>query len=266
MGPPVVTESCYQPIHAWGWPSGWLTVSSNPDHSVWSAVPQQSRVCWDLPLDVLLVELIASCSDVVWSWPLGVLVLGPLWRDSGAVQCEMLPVTGPGKCVWSYRGIHILWLPLLGLGMCRKDQAAHQGWLLPAPGPGEGQQKSLGPRRSASVSTCQQLLQWRRYELDANILSEYRCDQIDEHINFVGSCNVLPMYPKPFRPIIVSFTSVTCLTDSILIPPQSDVPDPLLNLNLFWIILLVKKNHLFWNCIKLPQSMQYCGREKKLLS
>ena len=37
--------------------------------------------------------------------------------------------------------IHSLWLPLLGLRVHGKDQAAHQVQLLQAPGPGVGQQK-----------------------------------------------------------------------------------------------------------------------------
>lgn len=72
-----------------------------------------------------------------------------------------------------------------------------------------------------------QELQWRIYELDTDILSEYRvCDQVDEHINLVGSCNVLPVYTKASRPIILSFTSEACLTDSFQTLPQSDIPDP----------------------------------------
>ena len=46
-----------------------------------------------------------------------VLVLGHLGRDSGAYQCQALPMTGPGLQVWSQTVIHHLWLPLLGLGM-----------------------------------------------------------------------------------------------------------------------------------------------------
>lgn len=48
---------------------------------------------------------------------LGVLVLGPLGRNSGAGQCQTLTVTGAGQPVWSYKVIHSLWLPLLGLGV-----------------------------------------------------------------------------------------------------------------------------------------------------
>ena len=47
---------------------------------------------------------------------------------------------------------HSLWLPLLGLNACGKDQAVHQGWLLPAPGPEAGQPKSQGTLRS--TFTC----------------------------------------------------------------------------------------------------------------
>ena len=70
------------------------------------------------------MKLIASCSDVAVSSPLGVLVLGPLGRDSGAEQCHKLPVTGPGQPVQRYKAVHSLWLSLLGLGVHGKDQAA----------------------------------------------------------------------------------------------------------------------------------------------
>lgn len=49
-----------------------------------------SGACQDFPLEVLLVELIASYSNVVLSPPLSVLVLGPLGRDSGIGQCVCL--------------------------------------------------------------------------------------------------------------------------------------------------------------------------------
>ena len=46
----------------------------------------------------------------------------------------MLHVPGPGQPVWSYTAIHGLYLPLLGLGVHGKDQAAHQDLLWPALG------------------------------------------------------------------------------------------------------------------------------------
>ena len=58
-----------------------------------------------------------------------VLVLEPLGRDSDSNQCHTLPVTGSGQPVWSYKVIHSLWLPLLGLGVHRNDQGVHQGQL-----------------------------------------------------------------------------------------------------------------------------------------
>lgn len=66
---------------------------------------------------MLLVELIGSCSDMVRE---GVLDLEPLGRDSRAGQYQMLPMTHPGLPVWSYKTIHILWFPLLGLGVQRR--------------------------------------------------------------------------------------------------------------------------------------------------
>ena len=47
--------------------------------------------------------------------------------------------------------IHSLWLPLLGLLLCRKNWAVHQGWFLPAPVQGEGQLKSPSSQRSILV-------------------------------------------------------------------------------------------------------------------
>lgn len=39
----------------------------------------------------------------------------------------MLPVSGLSNLL-ELQGIHSLWLPLLGQGVHRKDQAEHQGW------------------------------------------------------------------------------------------------------------------------------------------
>ena len=75
----------------WGWPSGWMTVRINPDivykwlcrcwpHRA-EFITAESGACQDLPLDMLLVKLIGSCSDIVWNWPLGVFVLGPLGKQ-----------------------------------------------------------------------------------------------------------------------------------------------------------------------------------------
>ena len=56
----------------------------------------------------------------------------------------MLIVTGPGQSVSSYKLIHSLWLPLLGLGVWGRAQAVHQGRLSVAPRLGAHQQKSQG--------------------------------------------------------------------------------------------------------------------------
>ena len=65
----------------------------------WKSPPQGLVPAEVSLLDMLFVKLIGSYSDVVCSWPLGVLVLGPLGWDSGSDQCQMLPVTGPGQPV-----------------------------------------------------------------------------------------------------------------------------------------------------------------------
>ena len=46
---------------------------------------------------------------------------------------------------------HSLWLPLLGLGVCRKNQAVHQGRILEALSPWEGELKSQISQSSAFV-------------------------------------------------------------------------------------------------------------------
>ena len=57
--------------------------------------------------------------------------------------------------------IHSLWLPLLGFGVCRKNQVVQQGWLLPALGLGEGQLKSQSSQRSTFAwRLCFRLCLW----------------------------------------------------------------------------------------------------------
>ena len=110
---------CYLPVCAWDQPSSWLNVRLNPSimyellcrywpHKVEFT---SARLCAsrDLPLDMLLVKLIGSRFDVVWSCPLGVLLLWHIGRDSVAGQCQSQPVTGPGQPVWNYKVIHSLW-------------------------------------------------------------------------------------------------------------------------------------------------------------
>ena len=86
---------------------GWLTMRAGHDHHVYAAVrggslhkarfaPAGSGVFWDLFLGVPHVELIGLCSKLVLIPPLGVLFLGPLGKNFGAWQCQMLPVAGLG--------------------------------------------------------------------------------------------------------------------------------------------------------------------------
>ena len=81
------------------------------------------------------------------------LVLEFLGRVSGAVNVRH-SVTSPGQPVWSYKVTQSLWLPLLGLSVCGKDQALNQGSLLPALNPVADQQKSLGALRSVFACLC----------------------------------------------------------------------------------------------------------------
>lgn len=69
------------------------------DHTNWNSPRQGCGTCQALSVDMLLVKLIRFSSDVVWSWPLDVLVLG---------QCQMLPVTGPWQPAWSYKVIQFV--------------------------------------------------------------------------------------------------------------------------------------------------------------
>ena len=71
-------------------------------------LPQQGPIfCQDLPLGLLIVELIRSCSDVVLSPPLGVLFLRPFRRDSSASKYQLLPVIGPRLPIRNYKVLHV---------------------------------------------------------------------------------------------------------------------------------------------------------------
>lgn len=64
--------------------------------------------------------------------------------NAGVGQYQILPVTGPELPVFSYKAIHSLWVPLLGLSVYRKDQTVYQVRLLLALVLGPGQRKSQG--------------------------------------------------------------------------------------------------------------------------
>ena len=83
---------------------------------------------------------------VCWFWD---LLGGTAVQDN--ISCCL---AGSGQPVWSYRIIHSLWLPLLGLVVHRNDQTVHQGGLLPAPGLETGQQKFQGIPGSTSTYLC----------------------------------------------------------------------------------------------------------------
>lgn len=111
-----------------------------------------SGACPNLLLNMLLVQLIGSCLDIVWSWPLGMYFLGPLGRDSITDQYHVLPVSGPGQPVWSSEWSTVFCLSLLGLGVHGKNQAVHQSQLFPALGPEADHWKSPSTLRCASTS------------------------------------------------------------------------------------------------------------------
>lgn len=63
----------------------------------------------DIPLDLMLMQLTGSCSDVVWTWQQSLFVLGPLERT--LLQANLR------RCLDnSCQESHSLWLPLLGIG------------------------------------------------------------------------------------------------------------------------------------------------------
>lgn len=99
-----------------------------------------SGVCQGLHLRVPLVELIRSCSDVVWSQPLDVLVLRPLGRNSGAnCGCAQATCHMPHGNPW-------LVVACAGNGFSREGQAMHQGWLTPEPSLGQVSEKAKAPQ------------------------------------------------------------------------------------------------------------------------
>lgn len=76
--------------------------------------------------------------------------------NSGASQFQVLPLTGPGLPMWSYKMIQCLWLLLLGLDVPQKIQAAHQYLLPPTLSSETGEQKAQVTQRA--TSTCWHLL------------------------------------------------------------------------------------------------------------
>lgn len=87
-----------------------------------------------------------------------------------------------------------------------------------------------------------QEFQWRRYELDAKVLTECSgCDQIDECVNFVGSCNVLP---RSISETLQAYHSVLCfwnMLDWLNLDPSPEWHSRS-HLNLSWTIPLVQKS------------------------
>ena len=122
-------------------PSGWLTIRINLNRHVWNAVqvlspkaelfPARARSCQNPPFGVLPVWLVGSSSSIVWSPPLVVLVLGPLRQCSGTGWCQILCVTSLWLPVCSYHSVHCLWLCLLYLDVCGRNQSVYKGWLSP---------------------------------------------------------------------------------------------------------------------------------------
>ena len=149
----------------WDWPSGWLTLRLNPQHSVHASCcadahhTKQNSIQWFwVPAEIFLW---IRC---FWSLLYPALLLfeaghwvssEPLWRDSVGTNVIDAACDWPWAMCYEFlmnlelSVIHTSWLPLLGLGECMKDQATHQGWLLPPPGLRVGQQNSQTTQRSA---------------------------------------------------------------------------------------------------------------------
>lgn len=70
----------------------------------------------------------------------------------------MLPASGSEQHVWSYKVMHIM-SALLGLGVHRKGQALHQGWLPPTLSLQAGGKRSKVPELHLhlppSVAACE---------------------------------------------------------------------------------------------------------------
>ena len=141
---------CYWPVCAWDWrQNGWLW-GSTPNtvcKLLCSCCSQEVETtstgfgaCRALPMDMLLWGLLgpALMLSEAGHWL--------CWFWASWARLWYMPMSD-ATCDWPWAtcldtwAIQSLWLPLLGLGACGKDEAVHHNWLLPALGSGAGQQK-----------------------------------------------------------------------------------------------------------------------------
>ena len=105
-------------------------------------------VLWSIPLFMFIkICFIYLCTGhwVYWFWA--------SWEGLWSRPIEDAACDCPYATCLELSAIHSFQLPLLCLGVWKRDHAVYQDQLLPAPDPGTGQQKSQGSQRS-SASTC----------------------------------------------------------------------------------------------------------------
>lgn len=106
----------------------------------WESFWQGSGANWVDLLDTSFVELVGWCPGMLWSWPLGVLVLEPLVMDSGAGQDQLLIVLGLGPPCRIQKVIFVWLLLVIGLELLVRGYAVNQDWpsLVSGYGPFDG--------------------------------------------------------------------------------------------------------------------------------
>ena len=104
---------CYWPVHAWDWPSGWLTVRLNPYHSIWAAVhilTTQSRICLNSVWSLQRSPFGYAACEVNWILLWCCLKLANVCIGSGPVRQTLLQANVRcclwvtlGNLFWSYK-------------------------------------------------------------------------------------------------------------------------------------------------------------------
>ena len=92
---------CHWPVHGWDWPSSWLTVNMDPNHSVRDAVlgltcTEQLALAGSGVLRFFWACHLWTNQTVIWSQPLRVLVLGLLGGTPGQINVR--------HCLWPALG------------------------------------------------------------------------------------------------------------------------------------------------------------------
>ena len=96
-----------------------------------------------------------SCS-FIWGLFLCLPILAAYFLLGRSVRFWCIPKSN-AACHWPWAPClelsvsHSVWFPLLGWGVCRKNQTVCQDLLLPAPGPGVGQLQPQNSKQSTSA-------------------------------------------------------------------------------------------------------------------